>query len=204
MEITDTIAAKSDQQNAIDFTTGPRTFVVKECRVTGGEQPVSIDLVGEDGRPYKPSKNMRRVVARIWGGKSSEYAGRRLTLYLDPKVTYGGKEVGGIKVSHMSHMDSAITVNITEKRQPVKHTVQPLTEAPTQQQPAPTIADQIDAAIAAFAAGDVTLAQLEVRVGSKRDEWGAGEVAELEALFQSLRSREITKAEAFPEAGESA
>lgn len=145
MEITDTLAAKSDQQNAIDFTTGPRTFVVKQCRVTGGDQPVSIDLVGEDGRPYKPSKNMRRVIANGWGPKKEDYAGRSLTLYRDPNVMFSGQKLGGIKVSHMSHIDKPVTTDITEKRQPVKHTVQPLIEAaPTPTPPEPT-AEQVAA-----------------------------------------------------------
>lgn len=180
MEITDTIAAKSDQQNAIDFTTGPRTFVVKECRVVGGEQPVSLDLVGEDGRPYKPSKNMRRVIAKAWGPKKEAYAGRSLTLYRDPDVMFSGKKLGGIKISHMSHIDKPVTTDVTEKRQPVKHTVQPLTEAPTQQPAPEPTAEQVAASTSIdelrdwwHYSGPERRAQIEAR----RDELNAGESA---------------------------
>lgn len=192
MEITDTLAAKSDQQNAIDFTTGPRTFVVKSCRVTGGDQPVSIDLVGEDGRPYKPSKNMRRVIANGWGPRKEDYAGRSLTLYRDPNVMFSGQKLGGIKVSHMSHIDKPITTDITEKRQPVKHTVQPLTEAPA---PVESPAAKAVTAFKGLGVGeDVLVAKFG---GRAPDQWSDADLAVLLTIFQSIQSGATTAADEF-------
>jgi hypothetical protein len=70
-----------------------------------------------------------RLVA-AWGPDSSQYAGKSLTLYRDPKVKWGGMEIGGIRVSHMSHIDREMLLQLTAtkgKRAP--HVVKPL-EAP--------------------------------------------------------------------------
>lgn len=129
MDLTDTIVPKSDQLNAEDMLTGPRTFTIKE--VTGGssEQPVNVHLVELPGRPYRPSKSMRRVFVSAWGKDTSPYAGRRLTLYRDPKVRFGSDEVGGIKISHLSHIEKRMSLALTVtrgKRSP--HVVDPLPE----------------------------------------------------------------------------
>ena len=73
---------------------------------------------------------MRRVLAAAWGTDASQWAGRRLTIYCDPEVRYAGKAVGGLRVSHVSHIDKPVTVALTVtrgKREPF--TVQPLAEA---------------------------------------------------------------------------
>jgi len=58
---------------------------------------------------------------------------------------------------------------------------------------------RIDKAIAVFAKANVTQAELEARIGRAADRWDAEDVAELVVLFQSLRSGDVTKDEAFPE-----
>ena len=60
------------------------------------------------------------------------------------------------------------------------------------------LAERIAEAIRSFGNGGVTPEQLERRVGRKSEEWTAQDVADLSVLFESLRSREITKEEAFP------
>ena len=53
-----------------------------------------------------------------------------MTIYGDPEVRYAGKAVGGLRVSHVSHIDKPVTVALTVtrgKREPF--TVQPLVEA---------------------------------------------------------------------------
>jgi len=57
---------------------------------------------------------------------------------------------------------------------------------------------RIDKAIAVFAKANVTQAELEARIGRAADRWDAEDVAELVVLFQSLRSGDVTKDEAFP------
>ncbi len=132
MDLTDTITPRSDQMNAEDLLTGPRTFTVERVSKGNGEQPVDIHLVEFPGRPFRPSKTVRRILVNAWGPDASAYAGRRMTLYRDPSVKFGGMDVGGIRVSHLSHIDKPLSVALTVsrgKRQP--YTVQPLpTETP--------------------------------------------------------------------------
>ena len=128
MDLTQTIEPKSDQLNADDLISGPRTVTITEVRKGSNEQPVNVVLAefGPD-RPYKPSKSMRRVMVAAWGAESSVYTGRSMTLYRDPKITFGPDEVGGIRISHLSHIDKPLTMALTVKRgkrQPYR--VQPL------------------------------------------------------------------------------
>ena len=122
------IIPKSDQLNADDLLAGPITIKITGVTVKGGqEQPVSIHYEGDDGKPYKSCKSMNRVLVTAWGPDSSKYVGRSLTLYCDPKVKWGGMEVGGIRISHMSDIDSALTLALTVTRANKKpYTVKPL------------------------------------------------------------------------------
>ena len=123
-----TITAKSDQLNAEDLIGGARTVRVTNVRVnTSEDQPVWIYFEGDNGKPFKPCKTMRRLLIRIWGDDSAHYAGRAMTLYRDPEVKYGGMKVGGIRISHMSHMDARQSFFLAETRGKRKqHTVEPL------------------------------------------------------------------------------
>lgn len=127
MDIASTTAPKSDQQNYDDYIAGPKTVTVTEVRAGSVEQPVEIHLAEYPGRPFKPSKTARRVLVAAWGADASEYVGRRMTLYGDPTVKFGGATVGGIRISHLSHIDKPLTLSLTTtrgKRAPV--TIQPL------------------------------------------------------------------------------
>lgn len=128
MDLTESIAPKSDQINAEDLLTGPRTFTIEKVSAGNPEQPVNVYLVELPGRPYRPSKSMRRVMVSAWGKEASAYAGHRLTLYRDPEVTFGRDKVGGIKISHMSNLDKRLTVALTVTRgKRAMYTVEPLT-----------------------------------------------------------------------------
>lgn len=141
MDLTESIAPKSDQLNAEDLLTGPRTFTIDKVTAGTVEQPVNVHLVEMPGRPYRPSKSMRRVMVDAWGKETAPYAGRRLTLYRDPEVTFGRDKVGGIKIAALSHIEKRRTVALTVTRgKRAPHTVEPLPDAPT----APT-ADQVAA-----------------------------------------------------------
>lgn len=136
MDLTESIAPKSDQINAEDLLTGPRTFTIAEVKAGSAEQPVNIHLIEFPGRPYRPSKSMRRVMVAAWGKDTAPYAGHRLTLFRDPKVKFGGDEVGGIKISHLSHIDKPMKLALTVTRgKRAPYVVQPLpTDAPTSPQ----------------------------------------------------------------------
>ncbi len=121
------IVPKSDQINADDLIAGPRTFTIEGVAINPGtEQPVNIKLVGEP-RVWRPCKSMSRVLVAAWGPDAKVYSGRSLTLYRDPKVKWGGMEVGGIRVSHLSHIEREMLLQLTAtkgKRAP--HIVKPL------------------------------------------------------------------------------
>lgn len=112
----DTIAPKSDQLNADDLLTGAITVqVVAVTRGSSAEQPVSLAL--SDGyQPYKPCKSMRRVLIAAWGDNGAAWAGKWLTLFCDPSVRYGGVQVGGIRISHMSGLESDTSIMLTTAR----------------------------------------------------------------------------------------
>lgn len=130
MDIADTILAKSDQVNAVDLAV-PVTVTIEGVDVVGGDQPVNIHLREFPGKAYRPSKSMRRVLVKLWGPKSADYAGRRLTIYNDPTVTWAGKAVGGIRISHASHIDKPVTMSLAlAKGKRAPFTVQPLPDAP--------------------------------------------------------------------------
>ena len=121
------IIPKSDQINADDLLAGPVTIKIESVKVSPGtEQPVSMFFDGST-KAYRPCKSMARVLVSAWGADSSKYIGRSLTLYCDPKVKWGGMEVGGIRISHMSDIDSALTLALTMTRANKKpFTVRPI------------------------------------------------------------------------------
>ena len=127
MDVSETTAPKSDQQNAEDYIGGPRTVTVEKVTSGTTEQPVEIHLVEFPGRPFKPSKTVRRILVAAWGKDSTPWAGRRMTLYRDPSVRFGGQEVGGIRVSHLSHIAGPLTLALTVTRgKRAQHVVEPL------------------------------------------------------------------------------
>jgi hypothetical protein len=129
MDLTETIAPKSDQLNADDLLTGPRTFTIEGVSAGNPEQPVNVHLVELPGRPYRPSKSMRRVMVAAWGKEANAYVGRRLTLYRNPDITFGRETVGGIEISHMGNLAKPMTVALTATRGRKRtFTVQPLVE----------------------------------------------------------------------------
>ena len=122
-----TIVPKSDQLNADSLIGGPRTIKITKIGVATGEQPVVLNYEGDEGRPYKPCKSMRRVLVHIWGSDGNAYVGRSLTLYCDVKVTFGGAAVGGIRISHMSDIKEPVTMSLTASKAIRKpFTVKPL------------------------------------------------------------------------------
>jgi len=127
-DMSQVIVPRSDQINADSLLSGPITITITKVDIKAGtEQPITIHYEGEDGKPWRPCKSMARCLVSAWGPDSKAYTGRRLTLYCDPKVKWGGLEVGGIRVSHMSHIDGAMTMALTVTRGNKKpYTVKPL------------------------------------------------------------------------------
>lgn len=124
------IEPKSDQMNYDDFLTGTKTITITSVKSTGNvndQQPVSVGYQGDAGKPYKPCKSMRRVMVRIWGLDAIEYVGKSMTLFGDPDVIFAGQKVGGIRISHMSHMEKEVMVPLSaSKTKRLLYRVEPL------------------------------------------------------------------------------
>jgi len=124
--IAKSIVSKSDQLNAEDLLSGPITITVTDVKQGTAEQPIAIMIDG--GRqPYKPCKTMRKVLVYCWSDQAANWIGKRMTLYADPDVKWAGVAVGGIRISHLSGIESQVMLMLSEtkgKRKPI--TVKPL------------------------------------------------------------------------------
>lgn len=196
MDLTETLAPKSDQLNAEDLLTGPRTFTVEKVTRGSAEQPVDIHLVEFPGRPFKPSKTVRRLIVAAWGPDAANYTGRRMTLFRDPDVRFGGQSVGGIRVSHLSHIDKPLTIALTETRGKRKaHRIDPLpADASVSKPKAPPTPQKI---IAAFQGLGVTVEQLELKAGADHEKWTADDITTLAAIGAALKDGSTTVFEEF-------
>lgn len=112
----DTIVPKSDQLNAEQLLSGGMTITVTDVRRGDGDQPVIINYDGDQGRPFKPCKTMRKVLIFAWGDDGRQWVGKSMKLFCDPEVKFGGVKVGGIRISHMTHIerDLGISLNTTK------------------------------------------------------------------------------------------
>lgn len=153
------IEPKSDQINADDFMAGPQTFTIERVDIKAGtEQPVSIVLKDEK-RVWRPCKTASRCLVAVWGPDAKAYVGRSVTLYRDPTVKWGGLEVGGIRVSHMSDISQAVTLMLTASKANRKPAViKPLAQlTQTRQEPQVDLAawsDQIMERLPSYASAD--------------------------------------------------
>ena len=154
------IIPKSDQLNSDSLLSGPITITVTRVEIRPGtEQPVSIFYEGDNGKPYKCCKSMARVLVHCWGPDASKYVGHSMTLYCDPKVKWGGMAVGGIRISHMTHIDRDVVMALTETKGSRKpFTVKPLVVKPSET----TTPDKVAAGVSGLIgrieiADDVTL-----------------------------------------------
>lgn len=160
MDISTTIAPKSDQLNADDLIGGPVTVTITAVSRGDNDQPVNIATAEfGDGRPFKPCKSMRRVLVAAWGAEASVYVGRRMTLYREPGVRFGGQEVGGIRIAALSHIDRKLTLALTMTRgKRAPFTVEPLIGPPAQDE---SITDDTAADFARDIDESTTLVELD-------------------------------------------
>ena len=146
----DTIIPKSDQLNAEQLLSEPMTITVTGVRRGADDQPVVISYEGDDGRPYKPCKTCRKILIFAWGDDGREWVGRSMTLFNNPEIKFGGVKVGGIRISHMSHIDREIGISLTAtkgKKEPV--IIKKLAAPAKKQEPIPCTLDGVLRAIAA-------------------------------------------------------
>jgi hypothetical protein len=113
-DLRSTIIPRSDQLNSEQLLTGPMTVTVSGVSIgSTDEQPITVHYEGEAGRPFKPCKTMRKLLVFAWGQNGNNWVGKSMTLYADPNVKFGGVEVGGIRISHMTDIDGDIKVSLT-------------------------------------------------------------------------------------------
>lgn len=130
MDMTKTIEADSTQINADDLTQTPRVVTVAGVNKGTADQPVNIDLVEFPGRAYRPCKSMRRVLVHAWGADASKYIGRRMAIYNDPEVRWGGQAVGGVRIRALSDIETRLTIALTTTRgKRAPYVVEPLPAA---------------------------------------------------------------------------
>lgn len=111
------LEAKSDQLNYDDIADTNVVITISEVRVRKGDQPVWVYFHGCNNRPWKPSKGMIRILAAAWGRDSSKWVGKSAELYGDKTVRWAGKEIGGIRISALSHINTnGISAMLTVSR----------------------------------------------------------------------------------------
>ena len=143
MDITDALAPKSDQLDAVELV-APRTFTIDHGSKLGrrdddGQAVVEVKLV-DFPRVWRPSKGMLDAIVQVWGTNAKEWAGHQVTLYNDTDVTFGKDKVGGVRISAMSGIDKPTTVQIRGRGRGARKLpwrIEPIAA----QQPAPTPAD---------------------------------------------------------------
>ena len=157
------LEAKSDQLNAVDIVGAEPVIKIRKVDVRDTkDQPVWVYYEGDNGRPWKPSKGMLRILAAGWGRDSSAWEGKRAQLYFEPTVKYAGEEVGGIQIKGMSDIDAngmtcVITIN-RQKRKP--YTVQCLPPESEEYYPQAKFDKALPAMREKMHSGDMTLQQV--------------------------------------------
>lgn len=108
------IVPKSDQLNADTLLAGPLDVTITGTSAysddKGGRR---IEVRLQDRLPWRPCKSMARVLVAAWGADSRAWVGRRVRLYCDPNVVFGGQKVGGIRVSHLSDIPGPMDLSLT-------------------------------------------------------------------------------------------
>lgn len=183
-----TIVPKSDQLNADDLIGGvSKTIKITSVSILAGDQPVSLNFEGDNGKPFKPCKSMRRVLVNVWGSDGNAYVGRSMTLYRDDKVKFGGLEVGGIRISHMSDITEPVTMALTATRAARKpYTVKPLGTVQQKQPVDPAVYDDAIAKVKAA----LTIEQLDAAVAESRliKGWPKDKTTAMKATIEEQRT----------------
>lgn len=102
-DLRSTTVPKSTQLNADQLIVGPMDLRITDVRIGPDEkQPIAIHYENEAGRPFLPCLSMRRVLLAAWGHDGRDWIGKGLRVFHDPQVRFGGEDVGGVRISHMT------------------------------------------------------------------------------------------------------
>ena len=123
----DTIIPKSDQLNADQLVGTTLTITVTGVTRGNAESPVIIHYQNDNGRPYKPCKTMRKLLVMAWGENGNDWINKGMVLFNEPTVKWAGKAVGGIRISHLSHIPKPMEISLAaSKNNKVLHKIKVL------------------------------------------------------------------------------
>jgi hypothetical protein len=198
IDLSEAAAPKSDQLNADDLISGPITIeITKVNRRDSGEQRISINYAGDNGKPWKPCKGMIRIMIEAWGKDGAKYPGRKLTLFRNPSVKWSGQEVGGIQISHMSHIEKNLTTVITESK--TKRSKYVVARLETEDKQAP-----VSEPVVAKPPGDITQARKALSQCTpetvdytsaelRKSKWTADEGKEIAGLIEAIKKPKVSE-----------
>ena len=214
------LAPRSDQLNADDLISGPRTLKIIGAHFVEGDRgnkQVIVHYEGENGRPFKPCKTMGRAMVMVWGIVDSEepekisaqFVGKAITVYRDPEVDFGSeKGIGGIRISHMSHITGPKSVKLTASKGKKKaHVFQPLVAEVTPMHQTDKAADWARDHIASLSDASVlgdldgmiaSAARFTAKLKNERPEL----FAQVEAAYAARRLELTPEGKPAPEQGE--
>lgn len=182
LDISDTTQAKSAQLTSDDLLGGPKTIKITKVSRVEESKSLIINYDGENGKPFFPCKTVRRIMQHIWTKNAATWIGKEMTLFRDPDVIWAGQQVGGVRVSHMSHMDSPVTISLTMNSKSKKpFTVKPLAKskaAPAPVEPTAVSVNPLEIEGEKFAAQGI----------SAYKNWLAGLSAEQKAAIKHLHA----------------
>ena len=160
-DISKTIEAKSDQLNADDLISAKRVIKIIGVSKGNAENPVVINYENDSGRPFKPCKTVRRILAAGWGVDADLWIGKHCELFCDPEVVYAGAKVGGIRVSAMSDIKIKIIISLAKTRgKKVLHTIEILQPIEKKQYPTANFEKAFDTMSKMILDGDFTSEQV--------------------------------------------
>ena len=121
------IKKNTDQLNYEDFL-GGITRLVTIAAVKRGTKEAQYDIAIEgDDRYWRPPATVLKQLVLAYGDNAEDWVGKSAMLFGDPDVKMAGKKVGGIRVSHLSHIEKPLTASLTITRgQTGVFTVEPL------------------------------------------------------------------------------
>lgn len=112
-ELMAALAPKTDQLNADDLYGVESIVVTIKGPVTVKDGKLNIPL--HEMKPYRPSKGMGRILMNLYGDRDN-WIGKKLRLYRNPDVKFGGKAVGGIEIKQASNIDGEKNFIVTVAR----------------------------------------------------------------------------------------
>lgn len=207
IDMSEVIVAKSDQINGPDLMDAPRTVTIAGVRKTGKEQAVEIRLEGED-KVWRPCKTTVRIMVAGWKADGAQWVGKQATLIYDPNVTFGKLKPGGIRISHMSHLNGNLVVCLQERRGSLKEfIIKPLAQRPaTNTRPPATTPPPVSdggstssAGAGAAPTGELPTTAQEWIAETMRQIAACETIADL-AELQAGKTKGLARLEAFPKA----